>query len=33
METAAETAHRVGAVIGRFVELVGELDRRQGWQR
>ena len=32
METAAHTAHRVGALIGRFVELVGELDRRQGWR-
>ncbi len=31
-EAAAETAHRVGALLGRFVELVGELDRRQGWR-
>jgi Domain of unknown function (DUF222)/HNH endonuclease len=32
MEAATETAHRVGALLGRFVELVGELDRRQGWR-
>ena len=32
MEAAAETAHRVGALLGRFVELAGELDRRQGWR-
>ncbi len=32
MQSAAETAHRVGALLGRFVELVGELDRRQGWR-
>ena len=32
MDAAAETAHRVGALLGRFVELVGELDRRQGWR-
>ena len=32
MEEAAETAHRVGALLGHFAELVGELDRRQGWR-
>ena len=32
LDAAAETAHRVGALLGRFVELVGELDRRQGWR-
>ena len=32
MEAAADTAHRVGALLGHFVELVGELDRRQGWR-
>jgi len=32
METAADTARRVGALLGHFIELVGELDRRQGWR-
>ena len=32
MQSAAEAAHRVGALLGHFVELVGELDRRQGWR-
>ena len=32
MESAAETARRMGALVGRFVELVGELDRREGWR-
>jgi len=32
MQSAAETAHRMGALLGRFVELAGELDRRQGWR-
>jgi hypothetical protein len=32
MEAAADTAHRLGALLGRFLELVGELDRREGWR-
>jgi hypothetical protein len=32
MESAAETARQMGALVGRFVELVGELDRREGWR-
>jgi Domain of unknown function (DUF222)/HNH endonuclease len=32
MQSAAEAAHRMGALLGHFVELVGELDRRQGWR-
>ncbi len=32
MELAAESARQVAALLGRFIELVGELDRRQGWR-
>ena len=32
MEIAADTARRVGALLGHIIELVGELDRRQGWR-
>jgi len=32
MDSAAETARQMGALVGRFVELVGELDRREGWR-
>jgi hypothetical protein len=32
MEMAAEASRQVAALIGRFVEVVGELDRRQGWR-
>ena len=32
MESAAETARQMAALAGRFVELLGELDRREGWR-
>jgi hypothetical protein len=32
MQSAAEAARAVAAVVGRFVELAGELDRREGWR-
>src|SRR5580700_3771981 len=32
MEMAAKASRQVAAQIGRFVEVVGELDRRQGWR-
>jgi hypothetical protein len=32
MEQAGETARQVSSLIGRFVELVGELDRREAWR-
>ena len=32
MEAAAETVRQMGALAGRFVELLGELDRREGWR-
>jgi hypothetical protein len=32
MESAAETARQMAALVGRFVELLGELDRREAWR-
>ncbi len=32
MESAAETARQMGSLAGRFVGLLGELDRREGWR-